>query len=124
MHVKSIYVLAHLAEKGDAKAAAALLETAKTSSSAADRCQAAILLPDKQTAKQIIGDSIFEAYSQKDLGKSYSSATWITWLDDAVRLLDLLELVDASCGIALSVGPLGIGICCVPSACCHAIIVK
>ena len=43
---------------------------------------------------------------------------------DVVRLLDFLQLVDASGRVALSVSPLGIRICCVPSACCHGIIVE
>ena len=47
----------------------------------------------------------------------------ITGLDDAVGLLDFLELVDAAGGIALAVGSLGIGICGISSAGCHALIV-
>ena len=48
----------------------------------------------------------------------------ITWFYDVVRLLDFLQLVDATCRVALFVSPLGIRICCVPSACCHGIIVE
>ena len=60
-----------------------------------------------------------------------SPATWgrtyikdgVPGFDDVVRLLDFLQLVDASGRVALFVSPLGIRICCVPSACCHGIIV-
>ena len=48
----------------------------------------------------------------------------IARLDDAICLLDFLELVDAAGGIALAVGSLGVGICCVSSAGCHAAIVS
>ena len=73
------------------------------------------------------GSVAFQEHAVRIEGPASRGCTYIKdgvpWFYDVVRLLDFLQLVDASGRVALSVSPLGIRICCVPSACCHGIIV-